>query len=164
MAISEMCDGTCATRECGHHARQQSCHAVGAAPEIVEGVKTTLRRYLDGFRRGDWETVMSAYADDHDITAIGSEAHEYYTGPRAIAKWHREAFEQYSYTEAKAEDLEIFGDGSVAWCRAVCSGSVKIAGEDLGFRGRFTAVLVRRGNEWRIHQTHVSFPAVQAGE
>ncbi|HOW70522.1 MAG TPA: nuclear transport factor 2 family protein [Phycisphaerae bacterium] len=164
MTISEAHSGTCVNCECGHDHDPQRPRPSGPAPDIVEGVKATLCRYLDGFRRGDWEMVMSAYAEDDDITAIGSEAHEYYTGPRAIAKWHEEAFEQYCYVEANAEDLEIFGEGSVAWCRAVCAGSVKVGGEDVGFRGRFTAVMVRRGDEWRIHQTHVSFPAVPADE
>ena len=115
---------------------------------------------LDRFRRG-WETldadaVLGCFADDPQITVIGTDEDEYWRGFDALAEPFRSmvgAFTDPVYDWVEPPHIQVAGD--VAWADGRLDTSLTANGERLAVRMR-TSWVLRRGAKWEIVQAHFS--------
>ncbi|WP_283138345.1 YybH family protein [Rhizohabitans arisaemae] len=132
-----------------------SDHSKGATPVMAgdspaDEVRTVVENWAQAIRAGDLDGMLANHTDDilmYDVippTRLRGTA-----GYRA--QW--ELFFQYSPGgdgSFDLIDLEVFADGSVAFCHAI------VAIVDL--RCRLTLGLRKSGGRWLIAHEHHSFP------
>jgi len=125
--------------------------------EVVETLDAMLRAY----QGRDLEGVMRCYADDPDVTALGTNLDQFAVGAEKIREAYQEDFEGFDRLNIEMEGCQVSIEGHVAWVAAPCKAAFEVEGETISSDARLTGVLVKQGNQWRIIQFHLSFPADQ---
>ncbi len=125
----------------------------------VETEKAVLEALLgswDAYAVQDLDKVLSYYAPDPDLVAIGTSVGEKYIGRQAIGEGLTKDFAQSQGSLLRITWSSISSSGNVAWVAADCEAEVMSRCGVLLVPGRLTAVLEKRGEKWLIMQTHFS--------
>ena len=117
-------------------------------PERARDVEDVVREWLEAKQAGDDTGVARHLSAYKGALAVGTEAHEWFSGADRFAEAHTGG----GPFSATVEDLEAHHHGPVAWAAFAA-----MLGD--GARIRVTLVLVEELDGWRVVQSHASAPA-----
>lgn len=129
-----------------------------ASPEVEAAVLSTIRDSWDAYRLKDVERVLSFYATDPDLVAVGTGLDERFVGPESLKAGLVNDFSQGNEAVLRIVWASVSEAGSVAWVAADCIADVMVSCRTASVAARLTAVLEKRGEKWYIMQTHFSLP------
>ena len=129
---------------------------------VVEGVTATFNQFAEMYGKRDIKGIMSLFADDPDIAAIGLCEKQTAVGSKAIRTLFEKDLSSIEGTIKLPFDiLSIDHFGYIAWVTAnvypyavLNNGSVA-----KGVKGRLTLVLRRIRGRWQFLQVHFSIPS-----
>jgi len=133
--------------------------AAKAPAKVEKEIKAVLKKHGDYFKAKNLDGVMSLYAQEPDVISIGSEESEEAIGLDQIRAAYKKSFAAISALNSMSyKNLRISAAGNAAWIYTEVKISLVMAnsGRPLDINGRFTAVLKKKGNQWRFVQTHFS--------
>ena len=127
-------------------------------------VMSTMKRFIDGYENRDIDSIISCYAPDPDLVAIGTGVDERSLGLNEVRTRLERDMAQSEILSIELGWRSLSAAGSVAWvaCDAIIHG--KSGGQEINFPGRFTAVLEQREGKWLIMQRHFSTPSSEQAE
>lgn len=127
--------------------------------ETEAAVVGVLNKWLESYERRDIDALMSLVAPDEDLFLFGTGSDEKRIGPE---QFRYQAERDWSQTDALAfafTEHYVSAAGPVAWVASEGQGQGRVAGQEIAFPLRMTAVLEQRGGEWLLVQSHVSLPS-----
>lgn len=122
-------------------------------------VRDAMAKFLANYRKRDIDGLMSLIASDDDLFLYGTNIDEIRRGPQ---EFKQQALRDWTQTEELDFDLDlhtISSAGPVAWVAADGLGHGRVAGQDLQFPLRMTAVFEQRDGQWLLVQSHISVPS-----
>lgn len=132
---------------------------MNADSKTSAAIMAALSEYTQAYSSGDFNRVMSVYAPDSDVVAIGPAFGETWVGPAAIAAAYEREFKNFPNSELEFLWVSISAAGPAAWVACDCKTHVTVDNKVLLLDGRFSAVLESRSGRWLIVQSHLSFPS-----
>lgn len=136
------------------------CPEIDFDKELSE-IRTVLEQYELARESEDFLTVEQIWAPDADIVLFGTEGDEQLIGIDAIKKAMSRQFDEVENTLINISDqkIRINRSGNAAWFSEVLDYNFIYLGEDMSFEGiRFTGVLEKRDDKWKLVQGHLSVP------
>lgn len=136
-------------------------------------VLDTIESWLTAYGRRDVNQLVSLYLAEEDpaeaptVTILGSEQNERFVGFHDVRErlmYDLRQFERaslglrWSIVQVPTSTRGSEQPPQVAWVAAEVSGSMMIHGRTMPMAGRWTVVLERRGEQWKISHSHFSFP------
>jgi len=134
-----------------------------AAPdaEATRAIGVLRTELVDAFNKGDLDRLLSHLDPDCVVTWQNAEVCR---GPEAVRAYYNKMMtgpqrrvEKVS-ADPVVDDRHIYGDWAVSWGH-MRDHFVLTDGSELPFDSRFTATLVRRGEEWKVASFHLSVNA-----
>lgn len=129
---------------------------------VVEGVTATFNQFAEMYGKRDIKGIMSLFADDPDIAAIGLCDKQAAVGSKAIRTLFEKDLSSIEGTIKLPFDiLSVDNFGYIAWVTAnVYPNAVLKNGSVVkGVKGRLTLVLRRIKGRWQFLQVHFSIPS-----
>ena len=120
-------------------------------------VKETLGRYCAAYQRKDHKALMALFSED--ICGYGAGADEIFKNRKEYAPLLKRDLIQATSIFLEFTDLNIVGDGRIAWVMSGCNCMFVTEGKDKQtMRVRMTIGLRNTGSRWLITQLHISTP------
>ncbi|HSM01396.1 MAG TPA: adenylate/guanylate cyclase domain-containing protein [Acidimicrobiia bacterium] len=118
-----------------------------------EELKSVVTRWVDAMNERDFATAANLFLRTDAFRYVGSDAHEWWSGPNPIDSYERRQSEMPGYV-IHVEELEAYEMDSVGWAALLTTTTF----EGLSERClRWTFVFVLDSGIWRIVQIHDSF-------
>jgi ketosteroid isomerase-like protein len=121
-----------------------------------DGVRDVLMRFVDALNQGDGEAAARLHSGADDALVIGSDPEEWFQGAGASDVFRQEAA---GGMQARVDEPLVGTEGDIGWY-AGRGAFVLPDGTEHPFRA--TGVCRREGGEWKILQSHTSFPVPNA--
>lgn len=144
----------------------EKCPPVDMEKELSE-IRFVLEQYELAREREDFATVEHLWAEEADIVLFGTVGNEQLVGIEAIKKAMSRQFNEFENTLINISEqmIRINEAGTVAWFSEVLDYSFIYMGEHMIFEGmRFTGVLEKKEDKWKLVQGHLSVPYESAIE
>lgn len=120
-------------------------------------VKETLGRYCAAYQRKDQKALLALFSED--ISGYGAGADEIFKNRKEYAPLLKRDLIQATSIFLEFTDLNISGDGRIAWVMSGCNCTFMARGKDKQtMRVRMTMGLINTGSRWLITQLHISTP------
>ena len=120
-------------------------------------VRETLGRYCAAYQRKDPKALMALFSPD--IRGYGAGPDEIFKDRNEYAPLVKRDLIQATSIFLEFPDLDISGDGRIAWVTGGCNCTFVAGGnEKQTMRVRTTLVMRNTGNRWLIEQIHLSVP------
>lgn len=135
-----------------------------ANTETKAEVLSVLNKWLLRYQERDIDGLMALVAPDDDVFLFGTGLDEKRVGPE---EFRYQAERDWSQTEALTFDFAshyVSAAGPVAWVASEGQGRGRVAGQEIAFPLRMTAVLEQRDDRWLLVQSHVSLPSAAQEE
>lgn len=129
-----------------------------AQQDIKPEIKKVLDLWNDMGNKRDINAFMNQFDNTDDVILVGSDSAEIYKGRDEIKKFVTFLYSQYSF-HWDFQTLTISGNENTAW--AFTDGHMTVtdhSGNVLVTPYRFTAIFVKRGNEWKWKLYNGSIP------
>ncbi len=121
------------------------------SPEL----KGRMLKLYDVMSRGDAAATLALYSTRPGILNIGTDPKEWWTDPKRHAEIMTAQLAELAGTRFIAQNIIAYREGSVGW--TADASKVRLPdGSEVPFR--FTAVWHLEGEEWKVVQSHTSFP------
>jgi ketosteroid isomerase-like protein len=121
------------------------------------GVKETLGRYCAAYQRKDLKALL-ALLSPH-INGYGAGEDEHFKNRKEYTPLLKRDLIQATSISLAFTDLNIVGDGPVAWVICGCNCTFAAEGNDKQtMKVRMTMGLRNTGSRWLIEQLHLSVP------
>lgn len=135
-----------------------------ADPNTENEIKQAIARLTENYEKRNLAGFMSCFAEDKDVTVIGTGADEKRIGRAQIETQVTRDWEQTNAIAMRFNEVAVSAAGNVAW--AITDGvfEIKIGQQELKVPARVTLVLERRNGRWLIVQSHFSAPLVNQEE
>jgi hypothetical protein len=130
-----------------------------ANEETIAAVHGVLDRFAATYSAKDEAGVLGCFAVGSDGVLIGTGADEWRVGDAAVRAQVERDFAQADSLSVEYGELHIDGIERVAWFAAKATIRASVGGEPFESALRLTGVVTQRGDDWRIVQSHLSFPA-----
>jgi ketosteroid isomerase-like protein len=130
-----------------------------ATAETESAVVAVMDRWLQSYERRDINGLMGLMAPDDDLFLFGTGIDEKRIGPDEVRLQAKRDWAQMEALSFNFASHHISEAGPVAWVASEGYGQGKVAGQEIQFPMRMTAVLEKRNDDWLITQAHVSVPA-----
>lgn len=130
--------------------------------EETLAIEHVLEKYIIANETQDIELIEYIWSPTSDIILYGTDSHERLMGWTNIRKAVKSQFSQIdqTYIAASNQFIKISDDGVTAWFAEILNYNFVYKGEAQKYEGlRFTGVMVRNENGWKIVQAHLSVPA-----
>ena len=130
--------------------------------EETLAIEQILEKYIIANETQDIELIEHIWSQTSDIILYGTDSHERLMGWTNIRKAVKSQFSQIEETYIAASDqfIKISKDGITAWFAESLQYNFMYNGEAKKYEGlRFTGVLVKSEDGWKIVQAHLSVPA-----
>jgi len=140
--------------------RGEKCPEVDLDKELSD-IRTLLEQYELARESEDFATVEQIWAPDADIVLFGTEGDEQLVGIESIKKAMSKQFDEVENTLINISDQQIRINrmGNTAWFSEVLDYNFIYLGEYMSFEGiRFTGVIEKRDDKWKLVQGHLSVP------
>lgn len=127
----------------------------------TDSIETTINQFFHAMDTQNYELLKKLIAPQADMIHIGTDQDEIWKGWNQLEKATIEQFNNLEYYKANVYDLTIHisDSGNVAWYFHLLDAKIKSTGGEHIWKGaRFTGVLERKENDWKLVQTHVSIP------
>jgi len=120
-------------------------------------VRETLGRYCAAYQRKDQKALLALFSPD--IRGYGAGSDEHFRDREEYAPLVKRDLVQATSISIEFPDLNISGEGRIAWVTGSCNCTFISDGKDKQtMRVRTTMVLKNTGNRWLIEQLHLSVP------
>lgn len=121
------------------------------------GIKETLDRYCVAYQSKDLKALLALFSPD--INGYGVGLDEVFKNRKEYAPLLKRDLTQATSISLAFTDLNISGDGQVAWVMSGCNCTFVAEGNDRQtMRVRMTLGLRNTGSRWLIEQLHLSVP------
>jgi uncharacterized protein (TIGR02246 family) len=130
-----------------------------ASSETIAAVRGVLDRFARTYSAKDEAGVLGCFAVGNDGVLIGTGADEWRVGEAAVRTQVERDFAQADSLSVEYRELHVDGTDDVAWFAAKATVRAKVGEEPFESAMRMTGVVTRQGDDWRIVQSHLSFPA-----
>jgi len=134
---------------------------VNLAKETI-AIEQVLEKYIIANETQDIELIEHIWSPKPDIILNGTDSHERLVGWTNIRNAVKSQFAQIEDTYIAASDqfIKISDDGCTAWFAESFNYNFMYDGEAQKYQGlRFTGVLSKENDGWKIVQAHLSVPA-----
>ena len=122
-----------------------------------EEVRETLDSYAAAYQRKDLKALLALFSPD--ISGYGAGPDEVFRNRKEYAPLVQRDLVQATSILLEFEDLNIVGDGPVAWVMSSCNCMFVAEGKDKQtMKVRMTFGLRNTGSRWLIEQLHISVP------
>ncbi len=132
---------------------------MAASEETIAAVRGVLDRFAATYSAKDEAGVLGCFDVGSDGVLIGTGADEWRVGDAAVRAQVERDFAQAESLAVEYGELHIDGTDGVAWFAAKATVRATVGGEPFESALRLTGVVTPRGDNWRIVQSHLSFPA-----
>jgi len=123
----------------------------------VTEVIATIQQYATAYRKKDIRALSALFAPG--ISGFGSGPDEVISNHDDFIQHTRRDMSQATLLSIEYPDLQVFGDGRVAWVTSGNTMTYTVDGKTREtLRGRVTMVLRNTGRRWVIEQLHFSMP------
>ncbi len=130
-----------------------------ASEETIAAVRGVLDRFAATYSAKDVVGVLSCFDVGSDGVLIGTGPDEWRVGDAAVRAQVERDFAQAESLAVEYGELHVDGTDGVAWFAAKATVRATVGGEPFESALRLTGVVTHRGDDWRIVQSHLSFPA-----
>lgn len=127
-------------------------------PDTARSAWAVVQEMLSAYGLRDLDSVLEHFSDNPDMLCIGSGPRERAQGKGAL-KAHLET--DFAEAQSMAVDFpwhQVMVRGDMAWVAADCAFTLEADYGLMSVSTRFTGVLERTGDGWKIIQTHLSLP------
>ena len=135
-----------------------------ADPTTESEIKSLMKAFEEAVSKRDLAAVMALFSQDPDCVHVGTGRDEWCVGTGELRRQFERTFEQSESLSLRFDNLNVSSAGAVSWAAVNVTVSVRVAGRESTFAGRFTAVLEKRGGKWLFVQSHFSLPAAEQRE
>jgi ketosteroid isomerase-like protein len=120
-------------------------------------VKETLGSYCAAYQRKDQKALLALFSPD--ICGYGAGQDEIFKNRKEYAPLLKRDLMQATFISLAFTDLDISGDGQIAWVMSGCNCTFVAEGYNKQtMRVRMTMGLINTGSRWLIGQLHLSVP------
>ncbi len=126
-----------------------------------KAVANVLEKYVIANENQDLSMIEQIWAPDNDIILFGTNSEEKLMGWNNIKKAIQNQFKAISetYISPQQQYIKIGPDQKTAWFAEILNYNFVYKGKAHSFEGlRFTGVLEKRKDGWKIVQAHLSIP------
>jgi ketosteroid isomerase-like protein len=124
--------------------------------QVAEDVRATIERFRTAVQKSDIKALESAVAHEPDMVFYGSQAGDKQVGWPAIKASFEEQFRETSSIESEVLDSTIKVNGDSAWAAYDLRYTEKGGAKAGAFETRWSCVLCRYKNGWKVVQMHHS--------
>jgi len=127
-----------------------------------KAVANVLEKYVIANENQDLSMIEQIWAPDSDIILFGTNSEEKLMGWNNIKKAIEGQFAAISetYISPTSQYIKVGPDQKTAWFAEILNYNFVYKGKARSFEGlRFTGVLEKRKDGWKIVQAHLSIPA-----
>ena len=118
-----------------------------------------ISKMWESFVQGDHKMFAETMAQDPEMVTFGTDASERWDGWDDLQKSVKKQFDAFDILNVKRMDkkLNLSDSGEVAWFSEIVDWEFLVEGKKQIIKGvRFTGVMEKRENEWKIVQFHSS--------
>tara|TARA_B100000927_G_scaffold251451_1_gene216278 strand:- start:16 stop:495 length:480 start_codon:yes stop_codon:yes gene_type:complete len=118
-----------------------------------------ISKMWESFVKGDHKMFAETMAQDPDMVTFGTDASERWDGWDDLQKSVKNQFDAFDILNVKRMDkkLNLSDSGEVAWFSEIVDWEFLVEGKNQIIKGvRYTGVMEKRENEWKIVQFHSS--------
>jgi hypothetical protein len=129
--------------------------------ESKKAVANILEKYVIANENQDFSMIEQIWAPDSDIILFGTNSEEKLMGWQNIKKAIQNQFKAISetYISPQQQYIKIGPCQKTAWFAEILNYNFVYQGKARSFEGlRFTGVLEKRNDTWKIVQAHLSIP------
>ena len=134
--------------------------SVSAQADEVKAVTDVLTREAAAIEKGDLAALDKIWANDESVTVFES-GHANYGWTDYRNSHLAPELKEFKNTKYAFSDLKVKVDGKTAWATFKYALSADIGTRHINSGGLGTAVLEKRGGDWRIVHWHSSAPRRQ---
>lgn len=127
-----------------------------------KAVANVLEKYVIANENQDFSMIEQIWAPDSDIVLFGTNSDEKLMGWNNIKKAIKQQFASISetYISPTHQFIRVGPNQNVAWFAEILNYNFVYQGKARSFEGvRFTGVMERKNDKWKIVQAHLSIPA-----
>lgn len=138
------------------------CDQRKSEKEELASIKNMLTHYFTALENEDYQKIESSWKQSDSIVMLGTNSTDNLVGWERVKNAYREQFELVSdfYISISDQYIRINSTGNTAWFSQLMSYNFMIGGVAQSYDGlRFTGVLEKCNNEWKLVQGHLSVPA-----
>ena len=126
---------------------------------VVNEADFVISKMWESFVQGDHKMFAETMAQDSDMVTFGTDASERWDGWDDLQKSVKNQFDAFDILNVKRMDkkLNLSDSGEVAWFSEIVDWEFLVEGKKQIIKGvRYTGVMEKRENEWKIVQFHSS--------
>ncbi len=142
--------------------RQPVAPGAGDVQNSKKEVANVLEKYVIANENQDFPMIEQIWAPDSDIILFGTNSEEKLMGWHNIKTAIQKQFKAISdtYISPQQQYIKIGPGQKTAWFAEILNYNFVYRGKARSFEGlRFTGVLEKRADGWKIVQAHLSVPA-----
>ncbi len=131
-------------------------------PDNKKAVANVLEKYVIANENQDFPMIEQIWASDSDIILFGTNSDEKLMGWNNIKRAIKQQFASISETYISPTDqfINLNPEQNTAWFAEILNYNFIYRGKAKSFEGvRFTGVMEKRKDGWKIVQAHLSIPA-----
>jgi len=128
---------------------------------VKSQVASTIKQFFRAMDTQNLELMKELLPHESEMIHIGTDKDEIWKGWDILMEATREQFENLEYYKANIHDLtiNISKSGNTAWYFHLLDAEIKSGRNITNWsKARFSGVLEKRGDQWKLMQTHVSIP------
>jgi ketosteroid isomerase-like protein len=132
--------------------------AQGFSDKVKNEISEALNRFNAAAQNASTDQIMSLFDDSENIIFIGSDSGEIWRGSEQI-RGHLNSIFPEEHVNLEMDRIDIDYNNNTAW--VFVDGSINISndkGEKFQAPYRFTAILVKKGSEWKWRMFSGSTP------
>ncbi len=126
-------------------------------------IKALIEEMWTRYAQKDLEGCLEFWANDPDVTVIGTGVDEVRLGAEELRNAMKRDFEQAGSITQSIEWLRISAVRDAAWSAGTITLTTTVNGNEVVLPARQTNVCVKQSGAWRIVQLHLSLPAMDQG-
>ncbi len=130
--------------------------------EELRKIENILEQYVVANENQDFSIIEAIWANNNDIILIGTDSDESLIGWEQIKNAINKQFESFesTYISVTEQYIKINETCNTAWFAEELSYNFIYKGEAKSYEGiRFTGVLEKANDNWKLIQGHLSIPA-----
>lgn len=127
----------------------------------VAKIRLVLEKYIRASETQDLELMESIWVNDESVVAFGTDVGERLQGWDELKKVYRRQFSTFreTYISARDQMIRLNDSGNTAWFSQILNYNFVLEGIAKKYEGiRFTGVMVKKGDHWKLVQIHLSLP------
>jgi len=127
-------------------------------------IQKLMESYREAVGKQDLPGVMKSFADGPDTVVMGTGPGELYVGKESIENAYRAFFSNFQTEKGKITWMKSGVNGNAAWILGTSLITQNLKKGKNEFELNWSAVLEKKGGEWKIvalHFSHLTSPAEQ---